>query len=271
MEKNKSKKNRSKSKPKNLKKKKGKEALKSGRKLKNKKDKHAEKNGKNALFNEKNVVFRKIDDLIRKIQTYPVISKDTDMLDAKMELINTYKQGNDNVKQSILYVLHNLLFEIDDIRQPQSTRIIKIREQINDDVKLRIATYQKMFNYNTSFEGIHEVINILTQLDDSSSAKVLTHFFSHILMLESEANRMLRNDIVHALGNMTNMYALKALLYYHSVVSYDKLENEINDALNKWKKKLGKLNISKQEKEIILRSMDNKLGGVIENPESQYR
>jgi len=215
--------------------------------------------------------FKRIDELIRRIQTYPVISNDDVMIEAKSELVRIYKGGPDNVRQTILFIIHNLIFELDDIRQPQSTKIIKRREQISEDVRLRVFTYQRMFNYNTSFEGINEIIEILTMLDDNASAKILTHFLSHVLTIESEGYRMLRNDVFDALGKMTNMYALKSLLYYHSVVSSEQLSGKIEDALNMWRKKLGKLDISKQERKILLQSIDGKIGHAKDNPTSQYR
>jgi len=225
---------------------------------------------------DKPETFNKINGLFRKFQTYPVITKREDMLNAKKELVKAYKTGSTNIQQSILYICHNFLFELDDIRQPQSTGIIKRREQIKDDAKLRISTYQKMFNYNTSFEGIHEVINLLALLDDAPSAKILTHLFSHTLTIEVEGYRMLRNDVLGALKEMTNKYAIKALIYYHSVSASEYLSDRIAQALKIWRQKLdkpgkSKSGISKQERERIIKEIDATIGKPKETSRSQYR
>ena len=215
-------------------------------------------------------VFDRLNNLFRKLQAYPVLSSEKDVESSKDELIKIYKSGSDNVRQYMLYVIHNLLFEIDDIKMPQATNSLQKRERITEGQKLRMGTYQRMFNFNSSLEGIHHVIEMTSRFDHPWAVKVLTHFLSHLLMIEVEGYRALRNDVVDALGNMTDLYALKSLLYYYSVVTFDPLKNRIYDALTLWKDKVNKMKISKKEKKAILDLIHTETDSGEEVPKSQY-
>ena len=180
---------------------------------------------------------------------YPVAAKE----DAKEEAITTIKKlhrnENETVRQLVLYMLHEQLSQVNELKMMHNYDHFKARFPNNDASQIRMNVYRAMFNYNNSIEGLIELVKILGELEGDDAAKLLTYHFSFLSSIEVEATHMIRNAIVDALGESKSEYALKSLLSYARTCDSERLLQRIAGSLARWDQKIDELKITLRDKE----------------------
>lgn len=236
---------------------------KTGEKTGNKKT--AKKTRKKKLSPEKkkmNKEAKKIEKAFFAIRFYPVAVNEESKSEALEYIENTYKKGNDTMRQLILYMVHESISKAFQMKIAHTFDYFKMKHPEKEPAQIRMSVYRAMFNYNTSIEGIMEFIFLLGRLEGGDeSAKLLTYHFSRFASVENESAQIIRNSILEALGNSNSRYALNALLRYVAYSENERSINRANNSLLKWEDKIESLDISKKEKE----ELRKRLKGILSN------
>ncbi|MFN7991169.1 MAG: hypothetical protein U0R44_03345 [Candidatus Micrarchaeia archaeon] len=207
--------------------------------------------------NEMAATVKEIENAIYAIKFYPVAVTEPSKKEAAARLRDMYSKGNETARQLLLYMIHDVLATSADLKAMHTYEYFKMKNPGNQDpAQLRIQVYRAMFNYNTSLEGLIEVVRILGSFSGSDdAAKLLTYHFSHLSSMESEANHMLRSAILEALGASESHYALRALLEYARYTDSERTFSRVVGALLKWEEKLDSMKISDSEKDQIKKEL----------------
>ncbi|HSB47725.1 MAG TPA: hypothetical protein VLD37_06970 [Candidatus Bilamarchaeum sp.] len=195
---------------------------------------------------------KEIEGAMYALKFYPVAVKEEAKDEAVKKLADIYQKGNDTVRQMLLYMLHEVLSSSMDLKTMHTLDYFKAKYPTQDPSSLRVHVYRAMFNYNTSLEGLIEVIMFLGRLRGSDDAvKLLTYHFSHLCSVENESSHMLRSAILDALGDSESRYALDALLDYAKYTDSERTFNRIVESLVKWEEKIATLKVPETEKQEI--------------------
>ncbi|MGV8176173.1 MAG: hypothetical protein ACP5NX_00010 [Candidatus Bilamarchaeaceae archaeon] len=193
------------------------------------------------------------------LQFYPVATKREDKDKALETIRRHYKEGNDTLRQLILYFMQEYFSRINEFKIIHNFEFMKQRLQGADPGKIRFGVYRAMFDYNSSLEGMLELYRLLAQLGGDDSAKLLTYHFTFLCSVEGESVRMLRNGVIEALGDSDSYYALKCLLDYAKNCDQEHMLVRMVSSISKWQEKAHKLDIPKKEKEDLLKEMEHVL------------
>jgi len=207
---------------------------------------------------------------IFSLKFYPVAVDENAKNEAVKNLINIYKQGNETVRQLVLFMLHEALSQYYDFKVVHVYDYFKAKNPHEDPTQLRMNVYRAMFNYNTSVEGLIEIVDLLGGLgENDDAAKLLTYHYARISSIEVESHVELRNAIIKALGECNSLYALSALITYARYTDNERTLQRIQAALAKWDKKIDKLKIPEAKK----KKLRDELREVIikETEKSPYR
>ncbi len=197
---------------------------------------------------------KEIEKAMFAVKFYPVAVKEESKNEAISKIMKIYKNGNDTMRQMLLYMIHEALSASFELKIMHTFDYFRAKSPNREPTQLRMNVYRAMFNYNTSLEGILEFISLLSKLDGGDeAAKLLTYHFSRFATVENEAAYMIRNAILDALGSSDSHYALKALLSYVKYGESDRTMHKAAGALVKWEEKLDSLKISNAEKEKLKR------------------
>ena len=183
------------------------------------------------------------------IKFYPVAVNEDAKNEAIEKLIKTYNKGNETIRQLLLYMVHENIATSSDLKIIHTYEYFKAKNPTLDPAQLRMNVYRAMFNYNTSLEGLTELIRLLGKLKSDDAAKLLTYHFSHLCSVENEGNHMLRAAIIESLGKSESQYALKALLEYAKYNDSERTFSRIVSALVEWDEKIDTLKVTQEEKE----------------------
>jgi len=195
-------------------------------------------------------VVKDIEKALFSIKFYPVAVDENSKDEAVEKLIKVYNRGNETVRQLLLYMIHETMAESANLRIMHTYEYFKMKNPTLDSAQLRMNVYRTMFNYNTSMEGIIELIRMLGDLRGSDdAAKLLTYHFSFLSTHENESTHMLRAAILEALGNSDSRYALNALLEYSKYTDNERTFQRIVSALVQWEDKLDILKVEEAERE----------------------
>ncbi|MEW6721683.1 MAG: hypothetical protein AB1324_00310 [Candidatus Micrarchaeota archaeon] len=190
-----------------------------------------------------------IESALFAVKFYPVAVSEQAKNEALGKLEGIYASGGETVRQLMLYMLHEILVTSNELKIMHGTDYFKMKNPQQEPAQLRIGVYRAMFNYNTSLEGLIEVIRLLGRLKGSDdAAKLLTYHFSHLAAAENEANHMLRSAILETLGECESQYALRSLLEYAKFTDSERSFGRIVSALQKWEERVDSLRISDSEK-----------------------
>lgn len=204
---------------------------------------------------EMNATIKEIENAMYSIRFYPVAVNEEAKRNAVKKLEEIYEKGNETVHQLMLYMLHENLATNIELKITHTYDYFKMKKQDLEPSQIRINVYRAMFNYNTSIEGLVEIIKLLGRLRGDDAAKLLTYHFSHLCASENEATHMLRAAILEALGKSDSQYALRALIDYADYSDNDRTFGRIVSALNEWNKKIDKTKMTPQEKQAIREKM----------------
>lgn len=186
------------------------------------------------------------------VRFYPVAVNEQSRDEALAKLAGTYRDGNDTVRQMLLYMVHDVLATSTELKTMHTSEYFRLKTPGADASQQRVSVYRAMFNYNTSLEGhitLMRFLGGLTPGDDA--AKLLTYHFSRLCTAEYEASRMLRAAAIEALGRSDSKYALLALIDYAHYTDSEKTFDRIVSALMEWEKKVDGLKIADREKDVI--------------------
>ncbi len=213
---------------------------------------------------------RVLDEAVMRFNMYPVAANEEAKNNALAAMKRIYAEGDGAVKQSTLYVLHEMLCQLSEYRTQKNLEYFRKRFPQNEPAQNRLNVYRAMFNYSGSLEGLGEIVELLADLGDDDSAKVLTHHFSFLCAFDgSEGARMMRNSIVDALGKSNSVYALKALLSYVQNAENEHLGGRIISSIAEWKDKMHGLKIGQKEKDALLKRINEVV--MLEREEGHYR
>jgi hypothetical protein len=199
---------------------------------------------------ELQIALKEIESAMYALKFYPVAVNEQAKTDAVKKLEGIYMKGNETVRQMLLYMLHEVLSTSTELKIMHTLDYFKAKYPNQEPSALRVHVYRAMFNYNTSLEGLIEVIRFLGTLKGSDDAvKLLTYHFSHLCSVENESTHMLRSAILDSLGESESRYALNSLLEYAKYTDSERTFNRIVDALGRWEGRIGSLKITEPEKE----------------------
>lgn len=207
---------------------------------------------------------------IFSLKFYPVAVDENAKDEAVRNLVGIYKKGNETVKQLVLFMLHEATSQYYDFKIVHVYDYFKAKNPHEDPTQLRMNVYRAIFNYNTSLEGIIEIIELLGKLgENDDAAKLLTYHYARIASIEVESHIALRNAIIKALGECNSVYALSALITYAHHTDNERTLQRIQAALARWNKKIDRLKIPEAKR----KKLKNELKEVIikETEKSPYR
>jgi hypothetical protein len=192
---------------------------------------------------------KEIEGALFALKFYPVAVDEKSKNEAVARLGKSYARGSETVRQLIIYMIHEALSASAELKVMHNLEQAKAKSPALDPAQLRVSVYRSMFNYNTSLEGLMELIKFLGTLKGSEDgAKLLTYHFSRMCTSENEANHMLRAAILDALGKSDSHYALKTLLEYARYCDSERTFQRIVGALVDWDEKIDGLKIPEAEK-----------------------
>lgn len=195
---------------------------------------------------------KEIEKALFEIKFYPVAVNEESKNAATERLTRIYNAGDETIRQLVIYMIHESMAHSAELRVMHNFDFFKMKNPAQDPAQLRINVYRAIFNYNTSIEGLCELIRLLGQLRGSDdAAKLLTYHFAYLSTMENEANHMLRAAIIDSLGKSESKYALKALLEYAHYSDSDRTFSRVVSALAVWDKKMDKIKIPPKEKEAL--------------------
>jgi predicted LPLAT superfamily acyltransferase len=195
-----------------------------------------------------NKALKEIEKALFAIRFYPVAVDEKSKNEALTTLAKVHKEGNDTIRQMVLYMIHEALAKTAEFRLMHTQEYFSMKEQ-KDPAKSRMSVYRAIFNYNTSIEGACELYSFLGGLDMDDAAKLLTYHFSRLCSMENEANHMLRSAVIEALGASKSRYALMSLLEYAKHSDSEKSMGRIMAALRAWQEKIEHMKITDTERE----------------------
>jgi hypothetical protein len=191
-------------------------------------------------------VFREIDRCVAAIILYPISSKEEAKNAAMENLVKIYTKGNDAIRQHFLSVIQENIFY--DMKVNQTYDYCRTKNPKVSPIAIKSSVLHGMFDYNSSTEGIAELIGLLGELNGHEAAKLLTRLFSHFCSVNSEADRMLRNAIIEALGDSNSSYSLNALITYARLTDNDTLFGRLVSSLAVWSEKIDSLDLPAEKK-----------------------
>ncbi|MFH0736997.1 MAG: cell envelope integrity protein TolA [Candidatus Micrarchaeota archaeon] len=182
------------------------------------------------------------------LRFYPVAVNASSKDEAVKKLERIYNESNETVRQMLLYMVHENLSTSMDLKLIHTLEYFKMKNPGMDPSQQRMNVYRAIFNYNTSLEGLTEVIRMLGRLEGDDAAKLLTYHYSHLAFVENEATHVLRAAILDALGGSSSRYALMTLLEYARYTDNERVFGRIVSALMGWEERLDRLKMSDKEK-----------------------
>jgi hypothetical protein len=205
---------------------------------------------------ENAAAMKEIEGALYAIKFYPVAVDEKSKDEAIDKLTKAYNKGNETIRQLIIYMIHEALSASAELKLMHNFELTKAKNPALDPTQVRMGVYRSMFNYNTSLEGLMEMIRLLGTLKGSDdAAKLLTYHFSHLSSSENEANHMLRAAILEALGESDSQYALRALLEYARYCDSERTFQRIVGALVDWDEKIDGLKIPEKERKKLRDNM----------------
>ena len=211
------------------------------------KKKYEKKQGKPAVKPVDNTI-RQMEKNIFALKFYPVAVDEDSKEEAVKNLMKTYEKENETVKQLILFMLHEAVSQYFEFKVTHVFDFFKAKNPQEDPAKLRIEVYRKMFNYNTSLEGVIEIITLLGRIGGDDAAKLLTYHYSRACAAETELHVTLRNAIISALAVSDSPYALSSLLTYANHTDNERTFQRLMVAIGKWNDKLDKIKMKDKTK-----------------------
>ena len=182
---------------------------------------------------------------------YPVAVDEKSKMAAMQHLEKTYREGDDTVRQMLLYMVHENLAGSMELKIMHTPDYFRAKNPSMQPPQQRMSVYRAIFNYNTSLEGLVDLIRMLGRFHGDDAAKLLTYHYSFLCAAENEATHVLRGAILEALGMSESKYALLALLSYARYTDSERTFNRVVGALIEWEGRLDKLDVPKKEKQII--------------------
>jgi len=214
-------------------------------------------------------VLKEIERLLASIALYPVSSGVEAKDKAVSDLAALHNGGSEPVRQHIIMSIYEEIARFNELKALGTSEYFRAKAPKAGPGALRMNVYKDMFNYNTSIEGIQEIISLLGMLNGEGPAKLLTRLLTYFCVNDSEGSRMLRNSVIEALGTSDSPYALESLLVYARLTDNEHLLARLSAALVEWDEKLDGLPLNAKERE----KLKGELRGVLtrkEGPAKQY-
>ncbi len=197
-------------------------------------------------------LLKEIEAAMFSVRFHPVAVPEQAKTEALAKLESIYSSGNETVRQMLMYMVHEYLATSADLKTMHTLEYFRMKNAGQDPAQQRMSVYRAIFNYNTSLEGLIELVKFLGRLRGSDDAvKLLTYHYSHLAFIENEASHVLRASILDALGKADSKYALLALIDYAEYTDNERSFGRIVGALLEWEKKLDRVHMPDAEKAAI--------------------
>ncbi|MDD5022882.1 MAG: hypothetical protein PHU63_01815 [Candidatus ainarchaeum sp.] len=224
----------------------------------------------NPLAQKIRAEMEEINKFFSTISFYPVAVNLEKKEEARQGILKKYSEGEEYIKQNILHLIYETVTQYSEYKYPMNYGFFKSKNPQEPPEKLRFAVYKTMFNYHSSMEGTLEMIDLLREFGDVSSAKLLSHLFNYFSSNDSERFRLLRNAVIESLGAHDSVYALQVLLSYVKIIDSEKLFHRIFISLNAWNEKLDSLPLAPDEKRRLKSSLEDVLENKNDENNSAY-
>jgi hypothetical protein len=188
----------------------------------------------------------RIKNIITTISSYPVAITWEQRENLKKELLEIYNKGDDFIKGAILGHINEKLSNVKTFRDFISVSSAKEKstELKPEQVMLTIL------DYSSSVDGIGFFIDLLKDIDDNLSLKMLSYHLTRYLSYNTQEARLLSLKIIKAFHDSKNPYAAHVLLELIELTK-DELQFAVVDGLSYWEEKLKSLKISSAEKKFL--------------------
>ena len=198
---------------------------------------------------------KELEQLIFSIKFYPVaVSKEAKETSVK-KIIEEYNLGNDNVKQLLLYMIHEHISQVADLKIMHNFDFFRKKFPNLEPLQTRLNVYRSMFNYNFSIEGLCELVSLLGRLSGDDAAKLLTYHFTYLAFVETDSTNILKNAVIDSLGDSNSIYAFESLISYAKYSDNERLLQRVGASLSKWSDKVDSLNLSEEKKNEIITNL----------------
>lgn len=192
---------------------------------------------------------REIDRLIITIYNYPAFTGYKKKEEAKKALVRMYKNGDQIIKNTILFILHEKLCAVKEYRDFHNFEGMKMRYKEDDANKVRQGIFRRIFDYSGSLDGIFETFELLGKFDDVFSIKLVSYHLSRYMLVNSFETQMLSEKAISILGESSNIYALRVLLFLAPFIyGKEKIIPVMADALLMWAEKVDRIKMSEKER-----------------------
>ncbi|MGB9719443.1 MAG: hypothetical protein ACPL06_02520 [Candidatus Anstonellales archaeon] len=192
---------------------------------------------------------KEIDKLIITIYNYPVFTEYEKKEEAKKNLIKMYKNEDQVIKNTILFILHEKLCTAKEYRDFHNFEGMKMRYKEEDANKIRQGIFRRVFDYSGSLDGIFETLDILGKFDDVFSIKLVSYHLSRYMLVNSFETQILSEKAMSILGESNNTYALRVLLSIAPFVyGKERIVPIVADALSVWAEKIDRIKMNEKER-----------------------
>ena len=91
---------------------------------------------------------------------YPVAVNEQSKMEAIEKLEKTYREGNETVRQMLLYMVHENLATSMELKVMHTPEYFRMKNPSSQPPQQRMSVYRAIFNYNTSLEGLAKLATI---------------------------------------------------------------------------------------------------------------
>jgi hypothetical protein len=190
--------------------------------------------------------------IIHGICAYPIALSWQEKNKMKKKLISIYKENDDVIKGAIISYINEKLSNFKNFKDFASMFLSS--DKISNPEKVSMT----ILDYSSSFDGLYDLIDILIEIDDNLSLKLLSFHLTRYLSINNYVSDMMVIKIIRALGESRNVYAAHVLLNLSEIID-ETTEFELLESLRKWEEKIDKIKVSKREKEYIKRKIKERL------------
>jgi hypothetical protein len=190
--------------------------------------------------------------IIHGICAYPVALSWEEKNKMKKKLVSIYKENDDVIKGAIISYINEKLSNFKSFKDFASMFLSS--DKISNPEKVSMT----ILDYSSSFDGLYDLIDVLIEIDDNLSLKLLSFHLTRYISINNYISDMMVLKIIRALGESINVYAAHVLLNLSEIID-ETMEFELLESLRKWEEKIDKIKVSKREKEYIKRKIKERL------------
>ena len=198
---------------------------------------------------------KKINEMLMAISSFPVAASWSARESAKKKLIRYYRKADATSRGMVMAFINEKLSNVHEFRDFASVNFMKERKRLQN-VSLNDIS-KMLYDYSSSIDGACYFLDLLADIDDEVSLKVLGFHLTRYLSYPGQEARILSDRAVKALGRASHPYALHLLLdIAESGEGKESFLAAVGEALGKWKEKLFSSKLPKAEKDYLRKRLE---------------